>query len=277
MKTKRDRSLSLLRTSAPWLSCAALLAMTSCGTDEQLNPVPLTTTSTSDPDGGAGGDAGAALRSLVDRKLFGTMPLGNRFHDPGFTMLDGSGWMPIDYTYEVINQIARAHLARTPGGQPALRLWPPPSHPEATVVGEAKGAAGPIVVSVWFGRADGQDPAIDSGATLIGLFLDGTPSGVDIALDTDPAPITLDGMRWQRLSTQLDDGPVGFSYFRVVNRGDYPLVLTSPILVPVDAQRDLASSHQGRRRPLRKAEARALTAATERKRRQLGLPDQPKR
>ncbi|MBW2455731.1 MAG: hypothetical protein JRI68_14535 [Deltaproteobacteria bacterium] len=275
MTTNPATTVPLLGPLGVALCLAGLVANNGCYADEKLNPAPLPTAPTGEPDAGAGGDAGAALRSLVDRKLFGDMPLDNRFHDPTFTMLDGTGWMPIDYANEVINQISRAHLARTPGDQPALRLGPPPSAPVATVVGEAKGAKGPTVVSLWLGRPDGQDPAADSEAALIGLFMDGTPSAVDLALDSDPAPVTLDGRRWHRLSAQLADGPVGFCYLRVSNRGDHPLYLTAPVLVAVDAQRDLISAHQGKRRPLRPAEARALQAATEHKRRQLGGPTGP--
>jgi len=254
---------------APWLAIAA--ATTTGCVEEVLNPVPVETTA--EPDAGAGGDAGPALRSLVDHKLFGDMPLDNRFHDPGFSMLDATTWMPIDYAEEVLNQISRVHLAQTPGGMPALRLWAPVAAPVATVTGEAKGAVGPTVVSLWLGRPDGQDPAVDSEATLMGLFLDGTPSAVDLVLDTDPAPVTLGALRWQRLSAQLSDGPVGFCYLRVQNRGTHPLYLSSPTLTPVDTQRNLGSANQGKRRALRPAESTALRAATESKRRQLGLPE----
>jgi hypothetical protein len=261
--------------AAPWLVLAGL-ATTGCYGDEQLNPVPLTTAPTGEPDGGTG-DAGPPLRSLVARKLFGTMPLDNRFHDPGFTMINGTGWMPYDYDYDTMNQVARAHLARTPGNQPALRLWAPTPHPEASVVGEAKGAAGPVVVSIWLGRTAGQNPTDKSGASLLGLFLDDTPGAIDLAPDTQPAPVTLDGLSWQRLSVQCTDGPVAVTYLRVVNSAEHPLYLTSPILVPVDEQRDLSSTHSGRRRALRTAETKALRAAAEHKRRQLGGDLRPKR
>lgn len=272
MTPHRATSLSLLGTLGAGLCLAGLMGPAGCYADEKLNPAPLPTAPTGQPDAGAGGDGGTALRSLVARRLFGDMPLDNRFHDPGFTMLDGTGWMPIDYANEVINQVARAHLARTPTDQPALHLWAPPEAPVATVFGEAKGASGPMVVSIWLGRPDGQDPTVDSEAALFGLFLDGTPSAVDLALDSDPAPVTLDGRAWHRLSVQLTDGPVGFCYLSVSNRGDHPLYLTAPVLTAVDAQRDLISAHLGKRRPLRAAEASALRAATEHKRRQLGGP-----
>ncbi len=261
-----------LGTVASGLWLAGLLATGGCHTDEQLNPAPLTTASTGDPDGGAGGTAPAPPRRLVAPKLFGTMALDNTFHDPAFAMLDGTGWMPVDYSHDVFNEITRVHLARTPGQQPALRLWAPPTEPESSVVGEAKGVAGPVVVSVWLGRKEGSSPTVESGAALIGLYMDGSPSSVDLLPDESPAPVTLDGMSWQRLSAQLTDGPVGFTYLRVTNQAQEPLYLTSPSLTAVDAQRNLRSSHQGTRRPLREAEASALRAATERKRRQLGGP-----
>lgn len=268
-----------LRTTARLALAAAvagLLALgAGCEAGEVLAPVPL-------PDGGTVSDSGVdaepeagALRQLIERPLFGTMPPPNRFFDPEFGLLDGIGWNPIDYDAWELYQVRRVFLARTPGDQPALELIKDELKSEVSVTGWAKGAAGPMLISVWLGRRDNADPTADASVALLGLQPDGSHTATALAPD-GTAPITLSDIRWQRLSAVLDDGPVGDCYLRAASSSAAPLLLTSPLLLPLTAER--AARPPAARRPLSQSEQSSLRAVAWAKGQRFGSrPARPRR
>ena len=230
------------RKTAPALAVAAVFAgalatvlAAGCEANEVLAPAPL-------PDGGAISDDAAnakpktdTLRKLVKHPLFSTMPPPNRFFDPEFGLLNGGGWNPIDYDAWELYQIRRVFLPRTPGDQPALELIKDEHKSEASVVGQAKGAAGPMLVSVWLGRRGEGEPAVDATVALLGLQLDGDPAATPLGPD-GTAPLRLSGIRWQQLSAVLADGPVGDCYLRAANSSADSLFITSPVLQTISAE-----------------------------------------
>jgi len=173
------------------------------------------------------------LRSLGSRSLFAQTPVENRFFDPNFAQIDGVAWSPFHPVNYDLCPVTRLHQ-RTPLGQPALRLERPAGQTSGQVVGMAKGAPGPMEVSVWLGRFEGTNVAA-LRATVYGLFLDGS-SAVDLPANPDVEPMVLDGVTWVLHSGYMPEGPLGWAYLRISNQDVSPLFITAPVLMRVTAQ-----------------------------------------
>jgi hypothetical protein len=197
----------------------------------------------------AGSDAGTAqpLRAMESRGLFGQTPIQNRFFDPTFSQIDGIAWSPFSPSYSIC-PVTRLHQ-RTPQGLPALRLDRSAGQASGQVTGMAKGAPGPMEVSVWLGRLVGTDVS-ELRISLYGLFLGGDSA---VALVPDPGRelVVMDGVTWVYYRAFLADGPVSWAYLFVVNQSAEPLFLTAPVFVRVSAQaRRLLSMIPAVHRPL---------------------------
>lgn len=184
------------------------------------------------PDAAAADDA-SPLRSLARRGLFAQTPVENRFFDPTFAQIDGVAWSPFHPLSYDVCPVTRLHQL-TPLGQPAIRLERPAGQTSGQVVGMAKGAPGPMEVSVWLGRLVGTNVAALRVA-LYGLFLGGG-SAVDLEPDSNLAPVVMDGVTWVRYSAYLADGPLSWAYLWITNQDIVPLFITAPVLVRVTAQ-----------------------------------------
>ncbi len=187
------------------------------------------------------------LRSLTRRELFAQTPVENRFFDPTFSQIDGFAWSPFSPTYGLC-PVTRLHQ-RTPLGQPALRLERPAGQATGQVVGLAKGAAGPMEVSVWLGRFVGTNVAA-LRVSLYGLFVVGD-SAVNLEADPSREPVVLDGVTWVYHSAFLADGPVSWAYLYVINQDAAPLFISAPVFMRVSAEnRRLRSRLPADHRPL---------------------------
>jgi len=184
----------------------------------------------------AGPDAAAdvaPLRSLTRRGLFAQTPVENRFFDPTFALIDGVAWSPFHPLSYDLCPVTRLHQP-TPLGQPALRLERPAGQSTGQVVGMAKGAPGPMEVSVWLGRLVGTNVAAYRVA-LYGLFLDGS-GAADLEPDPILAPVVMGGVTWVQHRAYIADGPLSWAYLWITNQDIVPLFITAPVLVRVTAQ-----------------------------------------
>jgi hypothetical protein len=211
------------------LIVALALALVACGR-------PSSSVADAAVDVDAGPDGGVEpppLRALMSRGLFAQTPVENRFFDPTFAQIDGIAWSPFSPLSYDIAAVTRLHQ-RTPVGQTALRLERPAGQSFGQVVGMAKGAPGPMQVSVWLGRFEGTNVA---GLTvaLYGLFETGS-GGVGLQPDPEVALVMLDGVTWVYFSAYIAQGPMSWSYLRIVNNDISPLFITAPVLVRVSAQ-----------------------------------------
>jgi hypothetical protein len=217
-------------------------------------------------------DAGPPLRVLVEKRLFGEAPAANGIIDPQFASSDGVGWMPwLDYS-SPMSLITPLRLARTPLGQPVLRLQRPFGEPSARVIGLGKAAAGPADVSIWLGRrvSDATDLS-GASATLLGYVVGQGEQAFDLRPDTATPGKTLSGVQWQRYAATLATAPLGFVYLSVGHNTGVPLYLSSPLLVagkPQPGGLHAALGTEGR--PLRPHERTALDTARRRLRERLG-------
>lgn len=199
-----------------------------------------------EPDGTPASDP---LRRLRTGSMFGDAPVLNRVFDPEWMVVDGLIWSPYHpISYEVA-QYTRLHI-RTPLGQPAVRLEPPAGSSNGQLVGLAKGAPGPMLVSVWFGRLEGSN-VVGVSATVYGLFEYGSGA---MQLEPDPSqdPVILDGITWVRYVAYLDDGPLAWMQLRLSNDLVAPAFVSSPVVVRAPLQAPAAQSlrRPGVRRPL---------------------------
>lgn len=189
------------------------------------------------------------LRRLQTRRMFGEAPVLNRVFDPEWKVVDGLIWSPFNpFSYDVA-QYTRLHL-RTPLGQPALRLEPPAGAVSGQIAGLAKGASGPMQVSVWFGRFEGNN-VVSVSAAVYGLFEDSSGA---VVLEPDPFqdPVVLDGITWVRYVAYMDNGPVAWMQLRLSNDNVAPAFISSPVVVRAPLQPPAAQSlrRPGVRRPL---------------------------
>ncbi len=177
-------------------------------------------------------DASTALRRLVSRRLFGQMPVDNRFVDPTFTQVGYTGWVPLDYdTYEYATTFAYHH--RTPTDAPGLVLRRQPGASYGTLMGTAKSASGPVQVSLWVGVPRGSDSTAPQ-VRLLGIWPDGG-SSVDLEADEDTATQTLGDVVWTFWKADLDEGAIGWVTLRIKHRDTPPLYLNGPQLIRATA------------------------------------------
>lgn len=216
-------------------------------------------------------DAGPPpLRTLGDRPLFGSMPLANRFLDPQFVQIDAVGWM-VFYEDERWAMVKRLTLAPTPTAQPALALPPGGAGRAAVVAGVAKSVKGPLQLSVWVGRSVGiMGPLAQMSAAFVGLYPQGDVLAVDLGEDASAAPFDGAGYTWNRLLVRIDDGPLAWGQLVVTNSSSQELLITSPVLIPVEAIHLHRAGTIDPRRSLRPVEARAWAVLQEGMRDRLG-------
>jgi len=195
------------------------------------------------------GDAGTPLRRLARRGLFGAAPVQNRFFDPRFGQVDGFAWGGFNAWGEPTAVVTRMQLP-TPGGQPAVRLTPVEGSSSLAFGGGVKSTNVPLEVSIWVGHLEGV--AVEAPVVaLVGLYGESVSfSSVDLLPD-DTAPVTLEGVTWQRYSVSLAGGPVAWSNLELTSGGPDTLFLTSPVLVPTGG---LAPRWFAARRPATPAE-----------------------
>jgi hypothetical protein len=175
-------------------------------------------------DGGTLPNPDNAPRQLVTKKLFGTMPVENRVEDPLMTMT-GSSWSAYPNNFRAYPTVYR-RAAPSPTGTPYFDV--PGAEDDsnraaagAIVIGQVKVSRGPLHAEIWIGRP-GVDVDIGAvGASLTGLFVDGSESSVDLTLD-ESAKVVVDNKTWVRLSADLDEGPVGWAAIIAGDASDTP-------------------------------------------------------
>jgi len=210
---------------SPWALLAVLFAaaVVGCADDPKETTPPIET----QPD--------PPLRALVDKKLFGEMPLDNGFFDPQFSTIGDHAWLCLRSDFSNYAEATRV-FQETPTGQPAMFINRGTTALADVVLGLAFGGPGPHEASVWLGSSteSGFANRADATISLIGLFGNGT-GGVErtVQLQEDPtsAPLFLGGVLWRRYIVPLDDGPYGMAYLFVQVGGTVDAYLTGPTLV----------------------------------------------
>lgn len=217
----------------------------------------------------AGPDAAAPpLRVLTTRRLLGTSPVTNGVFDPQFTSVDGTGWNPyLDY-YAPPAAIARLQPARTPLGQPVLRVRRAPGEAVAQVLGLVQAPDGAAEASLWLGRRTEDGTDLDqASAALLGYVPGLGDLAYDLVPDPSAEPVELAGIRWQRFVVLMDAAPLGFSYLSVTSRYATALLVTSPVVAAPLARKE--AIRRAASRTLRTAEAQGLATARRHLREQL--------
>jgi len=213
------------------------------------------------------------LRKLVQKPLFGQMPLDNRVSHPEFTIIDGLSWFP--WCEKCHDLPVRMFLPSTPLGQPAARLPTLGQEEPFHLIGMVKGMDGPLEVSVWLGRkmVDSKTPDFsDTEAAFVGVFPEKGYGEVFLAEDGSTKPRVLDGIHWMRTAVWLKEPPVGWANLIVTDSLGHGLYVTSPIVIPMPTQ---PKYQQLRSRPQRvgSSRARALVAWRAVRRKPRGVPE----
>lgn len=149
------------------------------------------------------------VRTLGSRRLFGTMPIENRFEDPLMTF-SGSGWFGFSNDFQSYPAMVR-QVGASATQTPYLRIAAEDNPAGATVIGQVKTASTPLHVEVWIGR-DGDGASFSSlEVSLLGLFADGNENA--LVLEEDPeSHVDVEGRTWAKFAADIDSGPLGWSW-----------------------------------------------------------------
>jgi hypothetical protein len=223
----------------------------------------------------AGSDAGAdaGVRRLVERKLFGDMPIQNRVHNPQFDSAIFS-WYAFTESGRFITTRTE-HRAASPTREPLLRIAPDRRGGEDVVlVGAAKGAPTALDVSLWTGAANpGDAPTV----ALAGV----SPTMGDLVLELSPtneAPLVLDGITWTRWAGRIDEPTSGWLDVLVTHASTEPVYLTGVWVTPATNERTRGAAEPRaklRRRTATPLEARARAAVLDEHKKRLGAAPRP--
>ncbi len=216
------------------------------------------------------------VRALQHKKLFGTMPVDNRFQDPLVTFT-GTGWYGFSNDFRSYGDIERV-VAPSPTQTPFLLMSKSGNPQGATVIGQLKSSTKPLHVEVWLGRA-GEDGNFDhADAEFAGLFVEGGEQTVPLAADESSRTV-IDGRTWERFTADLAEGAVGWAALLVTDNAPSAdtresLFVGGPVAVdvPGDAGAALVSSPK---RALTVHE-RALLDALRERTRTLAAPKAPR-
>ena len=224
-------------------------------------------------------DAPPPLRKLIQKPLFGQMPLDNRVSHPEFTVVDGLSWFP--WCEKCSALPVRMFLPSTPLGQPAVRLPTLGQEEPFHLIGMVKGMDGPLEVSVWLGRkmVDNKTPEFsDTEAAFVGLYPAKGYGEVFLAEDKSTQPRVLDGIHWMRAAVWIKEPPVGWANLIVTDSLGHGLYVSSPIVIPMKTRPEYQQMSVKPRR-IESSRARALKAhkAVRRLPRSVPRPDRGKK
>lgn len=148
------------------------------------------------------------VRTMGERRLFGTMPVANRFQDPLMTFT-GTGWFAFANSNDRYPNIARL-VGPSPTQTPFVKISGEDNPTGATLLGQLKTATTSLHAEVWLGR-DGDAASFESvEVALAGLFVGG--EGSVVFQQDDASRTVIDGRTWTRFTADLDEGPVGWAY-----------------------------------------------------------------
>lgn len=209
-------------------------------------------------DAGAAEDAGPPARVLVERRLFGDMPLDNRVLDPNLT-LTGYGWFVLNPAGTAQIPALRQAFAHTPTGQGVLAVEKGRATSAGVVVaGLARGGRGPLEVSVWVGRPKGPQADEPPAVSIAGYDpASAADVATDLAVDAEASAI-LDGTVWRRYAVRLEGGLAGWTLLTVEDHAAAKLLLTGPAVVRGETLTTLVARPPAPKRALRPSEAAAL-------------------
>jgi hypothetical protein len=205
-------------------------------------------------------------RTLERRRLFGDMPLDNRFQDPLITFT-GTGWFGFSNNFNSYPNMVR-RIDESPSKSPILSLPIEGNASGATILGQLKTATTPLHVEVWIGREaeSGEDPST-AQVGLVGLFVGEGEQTVPLVAD-ESSRTTINGAAWVRFTADLDEGPVGWSFLVAGdNEAGKALLLSGPVAVDLPANAGSAIVSSSKRAV--NARERAMVDAAREKTRQL--------
>jgi hypothetical protein len=229
-------------------------------------------------DGGSPNDG--SVRSLVQVKLFGDMPLDNAVLDPQFD-LSSQNWYAIGgFAGGNPTRVRVQHQewALTPVGMPTMLVPARATDPlDSYVMGSVMAVAAPLEVSIWIGRYVPTATVTIAPAhpsLVITLASTGGDAAFDLVPDTTTATRTIGKIGWQRYTGRVTAEGAGIGTFVFQDPAHLPAWLEAPTVV----SSMMAARHEppGRVVPTLAArapsagEAKALKAMAAWRRRRLG-------
>lgn len=208
------------------------------------------------------------IRTLGERRLFGTLPIENRFEDPLLTFT-GTGWFAYSDSFNEYPTIKR-QVGASPTQTPFVKIVGPETPSGTVLLGQVKTTTAPMHLEMWVGR-DGDGASFDSvDVVLAGVFAGQGEGGVEFVAD-ESTRTSVEGRTWVKFTADVDSGPVGWSY---VIAGDSvrenTVYFGGAAAVALDANANTAL-HALPKRALT-AKERALVEATQERTRTLAAP-----
>jgi len=183
---------------------------------------------TSQLDGGFDAGVGPGpVRHLIDRPLFGDLPVENRIFDPTFA-LPTFAWSLYDSDAQLTDPTLTLR-ADAPTRTPALRLGVSGTTWNGqTAMGMARGGEAPLFAAVWVSVPDG---AVDPDVEIIGFEIASTDDWYYPLYPATDVPAYIDdrGARWVRFEARIEEDLPGWVALAVW--GTTPLELTGPTLI----------------------------------------------
>lgn len=212
------------------------------------------------------GEPEPTVRTLVScGRLFGTMPIDNRFQDPLLTFT-GAGWYTYANDYRSYGNVVR-EVGPSPTGTAYLLARAEDNARGVTILGQLKTSRAPLHVEMWAGAEGDEGDFGGFELQFAGLFADGAERILSLQGD-ESSRIVLGGRTWQRFSVEVAEGPVGWSM--VLATAPASFALGGPVAVELPAMPNAALVGAAQR-PLTDHE-RLLVQAVRERTRTLALP-----
>jgi hypothetical protein len=223
------------------------------------------------PDGGGGErDAAAspddgAVRRLVDRGLFGEMPIENHVMDPEFDLATDN-WYALAAGGQSLATIHKRYETETPTGQATLLVPKGGANVgQVFVSGTAESSGGPMTASIWIARRSGEWTSSVT-VSLLTVNPAGAAVGIDLAIDPMTPEKAIGDLVWKRYTAMVRDPAVGWMHFFISDATADPFSITGPTVVSARASRLRALDGAPAWRPARALEKAALEAFSKRTR-----------
>jgi hypothetical protein len=178
--------------------------------------------------GDASADTGEVVREIVDRGLFGEMPVDNYVLDPSFRSV--RNWLSYELEGQQPSGFVRTDrevYPETPMDAAVMQVPATDGGAQLQVIGTLMFRPAPMEVSIWVGGDEGDDRSAD--IRVAGVQSDQPAEVKTVQLEAEPSTTQVVGdLQWTQYSASVT-GLFGSGYMLISASGDNTLYFHAPV------------------------------------------------